>query len=191
MRGILLDRDGVINRERADYVKHWDEFCFLPGVLPALRRLAQLPYPIVVVTNQSVIGRGLVERQVIDAIHVQAQRVIADAGGRIDAFFVCPHHPDAQCACRKPKPGLLQQAAAAFDFTLTQSIFVGDAITDYLAATAAGCQAILVRSGRQGAALPSLIDQQRLAHQQAAAPPVVADLAAATELIFAQAPVAN
>ncbi len=185
MRGILLDRDGVINRERADYVKSWDEFVFLPGVLSALQQLATLPYPIVVVTNQSVIGRGLVERRTIDAIHAQAQQMIHAAGGRIDGFLLCPHHPAEGCHCRKPQPGLLQQAAKQYNFALNEAVFVGDAITDYQAALAAGCHSILVQSGRQSTKLLTLLAECRGATGAAAhAPPLVADLAAAAELIL-------
>jgi len=191
MRGILLDRDGVINRERADYVKSWDEFVFLPGALKALQQLATLPYPIVVVTNQSVIGRGIVTREAIEAIHQQAQAIVQQAGGRIDGFFLCPHHPDDGCNCRKPNPGLLLQAAEAFGFALDESIFIGDAITDYLAAVSAGAESILVQSGRQGTELPALIAQQQEtifeSVSSAAAlsrPPLVADLTAATDLVF-------
>ncbi|MCX6044210.1 MAG: HAD family hydrolase [Chloroflexi bacterium] len=177
MQGFFLDRDGVINCERADYVKTWDEFTFLPNVLPALRRLATLNLPIVVISNQSAIGRGLVARATVDAIHQQAQAIIAEAGGRVDDFFVCPHHPALHCACRKPQPGLLEQAAARFKLDLPECLFIGDAITDFQAAKAAGCQSILVKSGRQGAQLQQLMTTDNPA-------PIVADLAAAVELIL-------
>lgn len=117
---ILLDRDGVINQKRADYVKSWQEFQLLPGVLAALRRLATLPIPIVVITNQSAIGRGLVALATVAAMHDQLAQVVHTAGGRLDGFFVCPHHPTAGCACRKPQPGLLLQAARHFGFDLGQ-----------------------------------------------------------------------
>ncbi len=178
MQGFFLDRDGVINCERADYVKTWDEFIFLPGALPALRRLATLNLPILVISNQSAIGRGLVARKTVDAIHQQAQATIEATGGRVDGFFVCPHHPDLHCACRKPQPGLLQQAAAQFKLDLAQCLFIGDAITDFQAAQAAGCQSILVKSGRQGAQLQQLMTTNNPT-------PVVADLAAAVEMILA------
>ncbi|RIK39974.1 MAG: D-glycero-beta-D-manno-heptose-1,7-bisphosphate 7-phosphatase [Chloroflexi bacterium] len=177
MSGIFLDRDGVINCERADYVKRWDEFEFLPAVLPALRSLARLDLPILVISNQSAIGRGLSSRATVDAIHQQARQLIQRAGGRIDGFFVCPHRPDEGCGCRKPKPGLLFQAAAAFGFALADTIFIGDALTDYQAAMAAGCRPLLVRSGRQGAQLSTLLGND-------VAVTIVHDLAAAARHIM-------
>jgi len=181
-RGILLDRDGVLNQERADYVKAWAEFVWLPGVLPALQRLAQVDAPILVITNQSVIGRGIVPQATITAIHQQLQREVVAAGGRIDNFFLCPHHPAEQCSCRKPQPGLLLQAAAHYGFALADSVFIGDALSDYQAAQAAGCQSILVESGRQGTTLRQTVQHQA---QQGGtvAPPVVADLAAAVTYV--------
>lgn len=178
MQAILLDRDGVINQERADYIKNWQEFQFLPGVLPALAQLATLPIPIVVITNQSAIGRGIIEAAVVADLHQRLHEVVTAAGGRIDAFFVCPHHPTDNCRCRKPQPGLLQQAAQQFAFSLTEAVFIGDAMTDYAAACAAGCQSILVKSGRQGA------DLDRLFVDTVSPPPIVADLAAAVALLF-------
>ena len=149
LRGILLDRDGVINRERADYVKCWDEFELLPGSLEAIGTLSTLSVPIAVITNQSAIGRGLADRQEIDAIHARLSELVEREGGRIDAFFLCPHTPADGCQCRKPRPGLLYQAAERFRLDLSASIFVGDALTDYQAAINAGCQSLLVRSGRR------------------------------------------
>ncbi|MEZ4731884.1 MAG: HAD family hydrolase [Caldilineaceae bacterium] len=180
MRAILLDRDGVINRERADYVKRWQEVELLPGVLTALQRLAALAIPILVITNQSAIGRGIVQAETVAALHEQLRTVVAQAGGRIDAFFVCPHHPADGCLCRKPQPGLLRQAAAQFHFALDQAVFIGDAITDFQAARAAGCRSILVKSGRQGAALAELLAGETTP------PLLVADLAAAVDLLLTE-----
>jgi len=179
IKAFFLDRDGVINRERADYVKTWGEFEFLPGVLLALQRLATLNIPILVISNQSAIGRGLISQDTSNAIHQQARTVIEAAGGRIDDFFVCPHHPEADCHCRKPKPGLLLQAAVQFDLDLAECIFIGDAITDFQAAQTAGCQAILVESGRQGSQLRKLLSTNLNAC-------IVPDLAAAVEMILSQ-----
>lgn len=175
-QAILLDRDGVINRERADYVKGWEEFEFLPGVLQTLARLAALKVPILVISNQSAIGRGVVDRLCVDEIHRRAGAVIEAAGGRIDAFFVCPHRPDEGCECRKPKPGLLRQAAATYALDLRQCVFIGDAITDFQAAQTAGCSSILVETGRQGSML-------RTALEGVPGAKIVADLAAAVTLI--------
>ena len=147
---IFLDRDGVINRDRLDYVKSWAEFEFLPGVLEALRRLARLPYTIVVLSNQSVIGQGLVSQAVIDDIHVRMQAAIQQTGGRVDAVYYCPHHPHAGCDCRKPRPGLLLRAARELNLDLLASWFIGDDLRDLQAAVAAGVQPILVRTGHGG-----------------------------------------
>ncbi len=145
---IFLDRDGVINHNRADYVKSWDEFIFLPGALSALRRLTALDWPIIVITNQSAVGRGLVTSRTIEIIHANMVRAITRAGGRITDVRYCPHHPDDGCACRKPRPGLLLAAARYWNIDLSASYFVGDAMTDILAAQAVGVQPILVQTGR-------------------------------------------
>lgn len=175
LQAVLLDRDGVINVERADYVKSWHELRLLPRVLPALRRLAQWPVPICVLTNQSAIGRGVIDRETVDGIHQRLAALVAAHGGRIDAFFVCPHHPDARCSCRKPQPGLLRQAAQRFNLDLARCVFIGDAVTDHGAAVAAGCPSILVESGRQGPQLRRLLGD--------AAPPIVPDLFDAVALL--------
>ncbi|MCB0140508.1 MAG: HAD family hydrolase, partial [Caldilineaceae bacterium] len=130
LAAIFLDRDGVINRERSDYVKNWREFQFLPNALAALRQIATLPVPILVMTNQSAIGRGIVSRSVVDAIHRQMQHEVAEAGGRIDQVFMCPHRPDENCACRKPRPGLLLQALHQYDLPAAHTVFIGDSFTD-------------------------------------------------------------
>ena len=187
MQAILLDRDGVINEERSDYVKEWREFRFLPGALQGLQRLAGLDIPILVITNQSAIGRGIIQQATVAEIHRELERAVKNAGGRIDAFFVCPHHPAEGCLCRKPRPGLLFQAAEQFSFDLKEALFIGDSITDFEAAYAAGCRSILVKSGRQGASLDKLfIDAMLLPPMPTLTPlPIVADLSAAVDLIFA------
>lgn len=176
---VLLDRDGVINRERPDYVKAWHELEFLPGALPALARLASLDRPILVMTNQSAIGRGLVSADAVRDIHERVRLAVESHGGKIDAFYVCPHRPDEGCSCRKPKPGLLLQAATDFKLDLRQCVFVGDSITDREAAMAVGCRSVLVATGRQGA---DLLD----ASSQNSELTVLPDLAAAVELILTE-----
>ncbi|MBX3002278.1 MAG: HAD-IIIA family hydrolase, partial [Caldilineaceae bacterium] len=129
------------------------EFCFLPGALTALQTLATLDWPIVVVTNQSAIGRGFVTQAAVEQIHQRMIDAIHAAGGRIDAIFYCPHHPEDSCDCRKPRPGLLHQAQARLQIDLTRSILIGDAVSDLQAAQVVGCFPILVKSGRGWAQL--------------------------------------
>jgi D-glycero-D-manno-heptose 1,7-bisphosphate phosphatase len=150
---IFLDRDGVINENRPDYVKSWAEVQLLPGALDALRALARLDWPIVVISNQSAIGRGLTTKEAVEDIHRRLAEEVAAAGGRIDAFYYCPHRPGEGCDCRKPAPGLLRRAAQELKIDLRRSYMVGDAVEDVQAAVAAGCKPILVRTGRGQAAL--------------------------------------
>lgn len=156
---IFLDRDGVINANRDDYVKSWAEFCFLPGSLSALKRLhEQCTLPIVVITNQSAVGRGILRLADLTHIHTNMVNAVTNYGGRIDNIFYCPHHPQANCPCRKPKPGLLYQAAQMLHIHLQTSYIVGDAITDIQAGLAVGCKPILVLTGRGKAAKDKLPD---------------------------------
>lgn len=147
-RAIFLDRDGVINENRPDYVKSFAEFVFLPGVLEAVRRLAAFDMPIVVVSNQSAINRGLVTQTVLDVITRAMQEQIEATGGRIDAVFYCPHRPDEGCACRKPQPGLFYQAARQLEIQLAGSYVIGDALSDVQAALRIGAQPVMVLTGR-------------------------------------------
>ncbi len=146
---LFLDRDGVIIENREDYLRAWDQAAIIPGVLSALARARSSPYAIVIITNQSAIGRGLIDRSTADEINARLVAAIQDAGGRVDGVFMCPHAPEAGCDCRKPQPGLVLQAARALSVDLARSVLVGDALSDILAARAAGVpQAILVRTGR-------------------------------------------
>ncbi len=147
-QAIFLDRDGVICKNRADYVKNRDEFLFLPGVKQAIATLSKLNIPIVVITNQSAIGRGLVSAETVAEIHRQMTAEIAAAGGRIDKVLFCPHRPEENCACRKPEPGMLLQASQELQIDLTRSFLVGDALTDLLAGQRVGCRNFLVLTGR-------------------------------------------
>ncbi|MCL5026078.1 MAG: D-glycero-beta-D-manno-heptose 1,7-bisphosphate 7-phosphatase [Chloroflexi bacterium] len=147
---IFLDRDGVINRNRDDYVKSWEEFEFLPGAVDALQRLAELRCKVVVITNQSIVNRGIASREAVEDINRRMLQEVAIRGGRIDAVLYCPHRPDEGCRCRKPKPGLLYKARDELNVDLSAALLVGDRISDLEAARAAACRAsILVLSGRQ------------------------------------------
>ncbi len=151
MKAVFLDRDGVIVENRPAYIKSWDDVAFLPGALPALRRLAASPYAVVIVTNQSAVGRGIVALAEAEAIHRRIVAEIVAHGGRIDASYLCPHAPQDACSCRKPAPGLLLQAAQDLRLDLPRSYLVGDALSDLEAAQAAGVYGLLVLTGRGAA----------------------------------------
>ncbi len=154
---IFLDRDGVIVENVDGYVQSWSDIVFLPGALDALKRLSASPYRVVMVTNQSVVGRGIITLEQALEINQRVVDVIKEAGGRVDGAYICPHAPQERCACRKPLPGLILQAAAEWHIDLTHSFTIGDAVTDIQAGQAAGIpNNILVKTGR-GA------DQLRLA----------------------------
>src|SRR5438874_2093906 len=134
---VFLDRDGVINRMRSDYVKRWEELEIVPGALPALGRLSAGGCELIVLTNQSAIGRGLVSRQTVDEIHRRLAQAIEASGGRVREFLVCPHTPSDGCGCRKPAPGLLIRARDEFGVDLSNAVLVGDQLSDVAAARAA------------------------------------------------------
>lgn len=155
-RAVFLDRDGVINKNRPDNVKVWDEFVFEAGSQDALARLGASEFQIVVVSNQSGIGRGQMTSETVDAIHSQMIGMIAPAGGRIDRIYYCPHRPEDNCTCRKPSPELLLRARDELKLDLAHSYFVGDWIDDVRAAQRAGVTPLLVLSGRGNHALEEM-----------------------------------
>ena len=141
---IFLDRDGVINeRVVGGYVTNWSEFRFLSGVLPVLRELGRLRLPLIVVSNQAGVGKGLMSRAALGRITERFVAHLTRAGAPIAAVYYCPHAPDAGCRCRKPRPGLLLRAARDCGIHLGRSILIGDSPSDVEAARAAGCQSIL------------------------------------------------
>ena len=147
-RGLLiLDRDGVINRDSPEFVKNVDEFEPLPGSIEAIASLHAAGYTIAVASNQSGLARGLFDRRALSAMHRKLRRLVADAGGRIDRIVVCPHGPDDGCPCRKPAPGLLLRLARHYGVALAGTPAIGDSLRDLEAAQAAGAMPILVRTG--------------------------------------------
>ena len=148
-RAVLLDRDGVINRERSDDVKSWSEFEFLPEALTALAALNRAGTIVVVITNQSAVGRGLISEQELGRIHDRMCAEISAAGGRIASVYACVHTPDDGCRCRKPATGLFDRVAVELGVDLGESVMVGDAVTDVQAARAAGCRPVLVGGHRK------------------------------------------
>jgi len=157
---IFLDRDGVIIENRKNYVRSWRDVAFIPGALAALRSAQSCSYKFILVTNQSVVGRGLITLEQAEAINRRIRTVILESGGRLDAVFMCPHAPQEKCTCRKPLPGMLLQAAESLKLDLSRSYMVGDALSDLLAGKAAKVrEALLVRTGRGQvqAALPEAL----------------------------------
>lgn len=147
MKAIILDRDGVINYDSHDYIKSPDEWMPIPGSLEAIARLNQAGYSVFVATNQSGVARKLYNRSTLALIHDRMLMALAEQGGKIEAIFYCPHHPDEDCVCRKPKPGLLQKIALNFNCSLHKTWMIGDTWRDFEAAQSAGCKAMLVKTG--------------------------------------------
>jgi D-glycero-D-manno-heptose 1,7-bisphosphate phosphatase len=153
---VFLDRDGVIIENCPEYVRAWSDVQIFEQALIALANLSQSQFKIVIVTNQSAIGRGIITFEQAHSINARLVTTIVQAGGRIDGVYMCPHRPEDQCECRKPKPGLLLQAAKDLSINLSQSIMIGDAISDLLAGKNAGIHDVaLVRTGRGQSQLPS------------------------------------
>jgi D-glycero-D-manno-heptose 1,7-bisphosphate phosphatase len=176
---ILLDRDGVIIENRADYVRSWSDVAIYPQALAALARLRSAGCPVVVVTNQSMVGRGLVSLATAEKINRQLVRAVEEAGGRIEGVYMCPHAPQEGCDCRKPQPGLLFTAARDLALELAHSVLIGDALTDIAAGRAAGVGwAALVRTGR-GAA-----EESRPEARQFDSLPIYDDLSAAVDALL-------
>jgi D-glycero-D-manno-heptose 1,7-bisphosphate phosphatase len=144
---IFIDRDGVINRLRpSDYVLDWSQFVFMPGIREALKELASLGLPMIVISNQAALGKGLLDTAGLEEITSKMYQELAHDGTFLTAAYYCPHQIEDHCPCRKPKPALLLSAAADFNIDLTRSIFVGDSNTDVQAARAAGCGSVLFGS---------------------------------------------
>ena len=148
MKLVILDRDGTINHDSDQYIKSPEEWRPIKGSLEAIARLTQADYRIVVATNQSGIARGLFDTRTLFAIHDTLNRALAPVGGRIDAFFFCPHKAEDACVCRKPQPGMLLEVARRFNISLENTYMVGDALRDVQAAAAAGARPVLVLTGR-------------------------------------------
>lgn len=149
MRAIFLDRDGVINENRHDHVKSWDEFKFIPGSLTAIRWLHLAGFKVFVVTNQAIVNRGIVSAQDIEEIHRRMVQQVSHNGGIIHDIRYSPHDNHEQSIYRKPGPGMLLDLAAAWQINLSRSYMVGDAMTDMQAGRSAGCsRVVMVRTGR-------------------------------------------
>jgi histidinol-phosphate phosphatase family protein len=169
---VILDRDGVLNKKplRAQYVRSWDEFEWLPGAKEALRMLHEAHYRVIIISNQAGVARGAMTQADLIEIHEQMKTEAAEVGGRIEAIYCCPHNWEEGCECRKPKPGMLFEAQHEFSLDLSRTLFIGDDERDAQAAYAAGCPSVLVTDKvsllditRQvvGGTLPSVLAQPR------------------------------
>jgi D-glycero-D-manno-heptose 1,7-bisphosphate phosphatase len=150
-RLILLDRDGVINVESDNFIKDADEWQAIPGALDAIAALQRSGFRVAVCSNQSGLARGLITPEAFAGIHEKLLAELAERGATLDAVRYCPHHPDDDCDCRKPRPGMLLDVMAELQTTAQETIFVGDSLRDLQAARSAGCQAALVRTGKGAA----------------------------------------
>lgn len=148
MKAVFLDRDGVICHNRDDYVKGWQEFQFIHRAQESIARLTDAGLPVIVVTNQSAINRGIVPASTVEDIHHRMVAEVEARGGRIARIYYCPHRPDEHCDCRKPQPGMLLQAARELGIDLEDSYLIGDALADIQAAQTVGTKAYMVLTGR-------------------------------------------
>ncbi len=173
MKLVILDRDGTLNEDSADYVKSPEEWVPLPGALEAVARLNHAGWHVVVASNQSGLGRGLFDVSTLNAMHAKMHRMLAAVGGRVDAIFYCPHGPDEGCRCRKPEPGLFEQIGERYGLDLRGVPAIGDSPRDVLAGMAVGCEPHLVLTGkgetyaRRG--LPDTLPATTRMHQNLAA----------------------
>ncbi len=150
---VFLDRDGTIN-EQMGYINHTCRFHLLPGAAEAIKRLNDAGIPVVVISNQSGLARGYFPEELLLAVHEKMKRLLAEQGAHVDGIYYCPHHPEAKkkefrevCSCRKPKPGLILQAAEEMNLAPEQSFVVGDRWSDIKTAANCGARSILVRTG--------------------------------------------
>lgn len=177
---VILDRDGVINRDSPGYIRSLSEWHPLPGSVEAIAGLCRAGFRVVVATNQSGVGRGLIQAEALFAIHRELHRQVALAGGELAGIFYCPHTPESGCSCRKPATGLFQAIAHRFSIDLSGAAAIGDSLRDLQAALAAGCRPMLVRTGNGRATEMQL----RESHGAGLGPvPIYADLAAAAGVL--------
>jgi D-glycero-D-manno-heptose 1,7-bisphosphate phosphatase len=148
MKLIILDRDGVINIDSSQFIKSPDEWKPIPGSIDAIGRLTREGWRVVVATNQSGLARGLFEMTTLNAIHAKMHKAVAQAGGRIEAVFYCPHSAEMECDCRKPKAGLFNEIAARYGRDLIDVPAIGDSLRDLQAAASVGAQPWLVKTGK-------------------------------------------
>ena len=147
-KAVFLDRDGVINKERKDYVKSIEEFQILNNIPKSIKMLKEKGFLVIVITNQSAINRGLITIETLNEIHNYLQNFLKENNTSIDGFYFCPHRPDENCKCRKPNPGMLIKAAQEYNIDMNQSFMIGNSLTDIQAAQKSGCKGILLNQNQ-------------------------------------------
>ena len=148
MKLVILDRDGVINQDADDYVKSVEEWQPIPGSIEAIAQLYQSGFTIVVATNQSGLSRGLFDLEALESMHAKLNTLVESKGGQVTAIFYCPHHPEDNCNCRKPKAGLIDVIEAELAISAAGCPLVGDTIRDLQAGISKGCDPFLVKTGK-------------------------------------------
>jgi len=188
MKLIILDRDGVINHDRADYVKSADECVPIDGSIDAIARLHKAGFTVVVATNQAGLAKGKFDLDDLEAMHEKITGLVEEQGAELGAIFYCPHHPDDKCKCRKPMPGMVDAIEAEFNISAEGFYFVGDSLRDMQAATTKGCKPILVKTGNGEKTLAQLADVNLQTDSPNLTPDQVQvfdDLASAADFIIA------
>ena len=180
MKLIIIDRDGVINEDSDEYIKSPDEWLPIPGSLEAISRLNRAGYIIAIATNQSGLARGYFNTADLSAMHRKMESLLQEHGGHIDAIFYCPHGPDDDCECRKPRPGMLKEIGERFQARMEDVFFIGDTISDIKAAVAASVKPLLVKTGK-GAGTAAMLKENGLQRV-----PVYEDLNAAVDAVLAE-----
>lgn len=181
MKLIILDRDGVINQDSDHFVKSADEWMPISGSIAAIARLSKAGFTVVVATNQSGLGRGLFQPADLEAMHKKMHTMVKAAGGEIAAVVYCPHHPDENCDCRKPKAGLITQIEQQLTISAKGAITIGDSLRDLQAGLKKGCIPVLVKTGKGQKTLQTIITEQQPEFHNLA---VYNDLAAAADALI-------
>jgi len=174
-RAAFLDRDGVINEDRDDYVKNLSELRVFPYAPDAIRRLTDAGFEVIVVSNQQGVAKGLVSPENLLAIQNEIARLVTQAGGRISGFYYCTHLAGEDCSCRKPKPGLIRRAAEEHGIDLQSSFMIGDSEKDIAAGAEAGCRTVLVLTS---------LDAQQAASMRSRPVMIARDLAEAADRVI-------
>lgn len=143
---LFLDRDGVINKKRIDYVKNIDEFEFLPDIFNAIRKINELGFIIIIITNQSAVNRQIISEKKLDEIHDYMLSVMEKNSCKIARIYYCPHHPNENCKCRKPKTGMIEQAIEDFKIDLSNALLIGDSDSDIQAANKMKIKSIKIQT---------------------------------------------